>query len=41
MGRIHPKKGIDMLLEAFAKHASDQNLLVIAGPVEKDDECFS
>ena len=40
MGRIHPKKGIDMLLEAFAKHASGQNLLVIAGPVEKDDECF-
>ncbi|HJP82190.1 MAG TPA: glycosyltransferase [Fimbriimonadaceae bacterium] len=34
LSRIHPKKGVDLLLNAFAKHASvDPNLmLTIAGP---------
>ena len=37
MGRIHPKKGIDLLLKAYAEvyaRASDAPLLVVAGPTE-------
>jgi glycosyltransferase involved in cell wall biosynthesis len=34
LGRIHPKKGCDLLLEAFARVASPELNLVIAGPDE-------
>jgi glycosyltransferase involved in cell wall biosynthesis len=34
MGRIHPKKGCDLLLEAFAKVAAPDLRLVMAGPDE-------
>ena len=34
LGRIHPKKGCDLLLEAFAKTANPDLHLVIAGPDE-------
>jgi glycosyltransferase involved in cell wall biosynthesis len=34
LGRIHPKKGCDLLLEAFAKAASTELQLVMAGPDE-------
>lgn len=34
LGRIHPKKGCDLLLEAFAKVARPDLRLVIAGPDE-------
>jgi glycosyltransferase involved in cell wall biosynthesis len=34
LGRIHPKKGCDLLLEAFAKVAKPGLRLVIAGPDE-------
>jgi len=34
LGRIHPKKGCDLLLEAFAKVAAPDLQLVMAGPDE-------
>ena len=34
LGRIHPKKGCDLLLEAFAKTARPELQLVMAGPDE-------
>ena len=34
LGRIHPKKGCDLLLEAFAKVANPELHLVMAGPDE-------
>ena len=34
LGRIHPKKGCDLLLEAFAKVAQSETQLVMAGPDE-------
>lgn len=34
LGRIHPKKGIEHLVEAFAKHSRDNLHLVVAGPFE-------
>jgi glycosyltransferase involved in cell wall biosynthesis len=34
LGRIHPKKGCDLLLEAFAKVARPELQLVMAGPDE-------
>jgi len=35
LGRIHPKKGLDLLLEAFLSGAPSECKLVVAGP----DEC--
>lgn len=40
LGRIHPKKGIDLLLEAYgalASQTSDPPVLVVAGPCEDHD----
>ena len=33
LGRVHPKKGLDLLLPAFAKVSSTDAFLVIVGPV--------
>ena len=37
MGRLHPKKGLDLLLNAIAKNFPEDSLLVIAGPVDQSD----
>ena len=37
MGRIHPKKGLDLLLSSFAKQARPEHVLIIAGPI--NDQC--
>ena len=37
MGRIHPKKGLDILLKAFAKYMEKNHLLVIAGPIDRSE----
>lgn len=39
LARIHPKKGADLLLRAFAENASSEDLLVLAGPCE--DETYA
>jgi glycosyltransferase involved in cell wall biosynthesis len=39
LGRVHPKKGIEHLVEAFAQQAPDDWRLVIAGPPE--DQAYS
>jgi glycosyltransferase involved in cell wall biosynthesis len=33
MGRIHPKKGLDLLLSSFVKQAKSEHALIIAGPI--------
>jgi glycosyltransferase involved in cell wall biosynthesis len=37
MGRIHPKKGLDLLLSSFVKQAKSEHALIIAGPI--NDQC--
>ncbi len=37
MGRIHPKKGLDLLLTSFVKQAKSEHVLTIAGPI--NDQC--
>ena len=39
LARIHPKKGADLLLRAFAENAASEDLLVLAGPCE--DEAYA
>jgi glycosyltransferase involved in cell wall biosynthesis len=36
LGRIHPKKGLNLLIRAIARLQNSEALLVIAGPDEKD-----
>jgi len=36
MGRLHPKKGLDLLIPAFARTAPKEAVLVIAGPGSRE-----
>ena len=36
MGRVHPKKGLDLLLSSFVKNSKQEDLLVIAAPLSKN-----
>ena len=40
MGRIHPKKGLDLLLKAFAHQKKSNGLLVIAAPISEGDAYY-
>ena len=40
LGRIHPKKGLDMLIKSFSAISSENELLVIAGPIDKSDSYY-
>ena len=33
LGRFHPKKGVDLLINAFVKYSNDDDILVLAGPL--------
>ena len=37
LGRLHPKKGLEMLLDAFHKLSSEKEILIIAGPINEKD----
>ena len=37
LGRFHPKKGVDLLINAFVKYRNDDDILVLAGPSNKQD----
>ena len=37
LGRFHPKKGVDMLIESFLKDCGEDEVLLLAGPKEKPD----
>ena len=38
MGRIDPKKGLNLLFNAFFNEASSESILVIAGPIDPTDD---
>ena len=40
LGRIHPKKGLDMLIKSFSDMSSENEFLVIAGPIEESDSYY-
>jgi len=40
MGRIHPKKGLDLLFNAFAQQKRSNDLLVIAAPISENDAYY-
>jgi glycosyltransferase involved in cell wall biosynthesis len=40
MGRIHPKKGLDLLLEAFSKQKRANDILVIAAPIFEHENYY-
>ncbi len=35
LGRVHPKKGLDMLIKSFSAMSSENEFLVIAGPIDE------
>jgi glycosyltransferase involved in cell wall biosynthesis len=37
LGRFHPKKGVDLLINAFVKYSNDDDMLVLAGPNKSQD----
>ncbi|MEC8243867.1 MAG: glycosyltransferase [Verrucomicrobiota bacterium] len=41
MGRIHPKKGLDLLLKALDQQKKSNDLLVIAAPISEDNAFYN
>jgi len=37
LGRFHPKKGVDLLINAFVKYSNDDDILMLAGPNKSQD----
>lgn len=37
LGRMHPKKGLDNLIRSFIRHCSENETLVLAGPIDNPD----
>lgn len=37
LGRFHPKKGVDMLIDSFLKDCRKDDILLLAGPTENPD----
>ena len=40
LGRIHPKKGLDMLIKSFSTMSGENQFLVIAGPIDEGDSYY-
>ena len=40
MGRVHPKKGLDMLMKSFSAKSGENEFLVIAGPIDESDSYY-
>ena len=40
LGRVHPKKGLDMLIKSFSAMSSENEFLVIAGPIDESDSYY-
>ena len=38
LGRFHPKKGVDLLINSFIRKSSRDEVLVLAGPIDKSDK---
>ena len=38
LGRFHPKKGVDLLINSFSRKSSKDEVLVLAGPIDKSDK---
>ena len=38
MGRFHPKKGVDLLINSFARKSSKNEVLVLGGPIDQPDK---
>ncbi len=41
MGRLHPGKGIDLLMRAFARLPHNQFRLIIAGPMQQREQAYA
>jgi glycosyltransferase involved in cell wall biosynthesis len=41
LGRFHPKKGVDLLINAFLKECKKDDILLLAGPIDREDNFVS
>ena len=41
LGRFHPKKGVDLLIKAFLKECKKDDILLLAGPIDRGDNFVS
>ncbi len=40
LGRFHPKKGVDLLINSWIRKSKENEILVLAGPLEKENKCL-